>query len=60
MNCPVCAGRLIVKLTRGDCERVVRQHKCRECGYVFFTVETEIDEKDVSKELKGIWKRSKD
>lgn len=49
MNCPVCAGRLIVKLTRGDCERVVRQRKCRECGYVFFTVETEINEKDVSK-----------
>lgn len=60
MNCPVCGGKVIAQMTRTDCERVFRRRKCRECGYAFFTVETELNKKDVSKEMKGLWRKNKD
>ena len=45
MTCPVCGGktRVVDVVTEVDC--TYRRRKCTECGYRFFTEETEIGEK---------------
>lgn len=44
MNCPVCAGKLGTVMTRADCEQVYRKRKCRDCGRIVYTAETESEE----------------
>lgn len=53
MTCPVCGGktRVVDVVTEVDC--TCRRRKCTECGYRFFTEETEIGEKAP----KGFYKR---
>ena len=41
MTCPVCGAKTRVVDCRQDCETVVRRRKCAECGYIFYTEETE-------------------
>ena len=41
MTCPICGAKTRVVDCRKDCETVVRRRKCTECGYIFYTEETE-------------------
>lgn len=43
MTCPVCGGKTKVVGNKSDCESIHRKRKCDECGYMFFTVEVEVE-----------------
>ena len=43
MTCPVCGEKTRIKDSRSYIDHVIRVRKCRSCGYVFRTVETEED-----------------
>ena len=43
MTCPVCCGKTKIKDSRGYIDYVIRSRKCRSCGFVFRTIETEED-----------------
>lgn len=46
MNCPVCGGSTGVLTSRRECDAVYRYRKCKECGYLFYTTETESGSED--------------
>ena len=43
MTCPVCNGNAKVAYTYDKDDHVVRDRKCRECGYRFQTIEADED-----------------
>ncbi len=53
MTCPVCGGKTRVECNVSEPDCVYRKRRCKECGYRFFTEETEIGEKAP----KGFYKR---
>lgn len=46
MNCPKCAGKILVidNVKNPDENEIYRKKCCRECGLIFFTVEYEVIE----------------
>lgn len=43
MTCPVCNGDTQVTYTYDKDDHVVRDRKCRDCGYKFQTIEADED-----------------
>lgn len=43
MTCPMCCGDTQVTYTYDKSDHVVRDRKCRECGYRFQTLELDED-----------------
>lgn len=41
MTCPVCGGKSKVEKSCSDTETIYRRRSCQECGYVFYTTESE-------------------
>ena len=42
MTCPVCGGSVTAVDTAHTCEETYRRRKCKECGHIFFTTESEL------------------
>lgn len=42
MTCPKCGGDTWVRDSKPDAESVHRQRICKECGHIFFTVESDV------------------
>ena len=48
MTCPVCSGKTgVFDTASDDVEAVYRMRRCKNCGYEFYTVERECDEKGI-------------
>lgn len=47
MTCPICGSKTKVKDTGTDVDCIVRKRMClnNKCNYVFYTMETECDNK---------------
>lgn len=43
MTCPNCSGATTVTDTGTGSDEVIRRRKCKKCGYIFYTVEHEIE-----------------
>ena len=44
MTCPKCDGKLKIRSTLlSDENEVYRQKKCLSCGYLFYTIEFEVE-----------------
>ena len=44
MNCPNCGGKVaVIDTTSTPDGEIYRKRKCRECNYVFYTVEIEVE-----------------
>ena len=41
MTCPFCGGKSKIEKTCSNTEEIYRRRSCLECGYVFYTTETE-------------------
>ena len=56
MVCPKCGGKIhVVDNVNTNENETYRQKECRKCGYIFYTVEFEVDN---DKSLKYIWKNN--
>lgn len=56
MYCPKCANKAKVERTLYDdfTQEVFRQHKCPECGHVFYSIEFEVEG---NKKFKELWNK---
>ena len=60
MTCPECNGGTLVIDTREFAGAVYRRRKCRNCGYKFYTEETEIDKsEEVLKNMRLFYKNGR-
>lgn len=46
MICPECEGKTKVVVSKSVELNVYRKRECKECGYTFYTEETEIDDNE--------------
>lgn len=47
MLCPKCNGKVLVTDTRGTPNNdIYRERKCVNCGYIFYTIEFEVESTD--------------
>lgn len=58
MTCPVCGGKTKVDETCTDGEQIYRRRVCKECGYIFYTTETESTSDDFYRTMCEIHPRS--
>lgn len=56
MICPKCNGKVHVKDTRNNRYKneVFRQRECRQCGHIFYSVESEVE----YSAIENVWKMS--
>lgn len=59
MTCPVCGGKTIVSGCKADCESVQRERRCMECGHIFYTEESVVQDPYKYKELYNQYSRER-